>query len=119
MSPHNGSPRDAREIEPRDVIKRRQAHDSLLVLDCREPQEWREMRIPASLHMPMSQIPQRLQELDRDADIVVVCAHGVRSLVVADYLRHQGLDARSLRGGLSMWIHAGGPVDDTPLTDTR
>lgn len=108
MPLHDASPHDARGIEPRDVIERREARDSLLVLDCREPREWNEMRIPASLHMPMSQIPERLEELDRDADIVVVCAHGVRSLIVADYLQRQGRAARSLRGGLAMWIHAGG-----------
>ena len=51
----------------------------------------------------MREIPSRLAELDRAADIVVVCAHGNRSYGVAGYLIENGFRARSLRGGTAGW----------------
>jgi rhodanese-related sulfurtransferase len=83
-----------------------------LLLDCREDYEWRQMRIPGSLHMPMRQIPRRLSELDEHADIVVVCAHGERSYRMAGYLIDHGFCARSLRGGLAEWQARGGRVEN-------
>jgi rhodanese-related sulfurtransferase len=83
-----------------------------LLLDCREDHEWQQLRIPGSVHIPMRQIPRRLAELDRNADIVVVCAHGNRSYRMAGYLIEQGFCARSLRGGLADWQARGGPVEN-------
>jgi len=69
------------------------------------------VRIPGSLHIPMRQIPGRLAEIDRAADIVVVCAHGNRSYSVAGYLIENGFAARSLRGGVADWQARGGEVE--------
>jgi rhodanese-related sulfurtransferase len=44
----------------------------------------------------MDQVPRRLDELPRDRPILVVCAAGVRSRMVAAFLRAQGLDAHNL-----------------------
>lgn len=115
---------DPREVEAREVIAPLQARDSLMVLDCREPEAWLETRIPASRHLSMQWVPQRLSDLDPNAAIIVVDAHGERahrecSLIVADYLQQQGFDARGLRGVLAIWINTGGAVDATPLRDRR
>lgn len=82
-----------------------------LILDCREPYEWRTARIPGSLHIPMNSIPRRLQELDPSAQIAVICAHGNRSYGVAGYLLQNGYKARSVRGGLAAWQAQGGQVE--------
>lgn len=52
----------------------------------------------------------RLNDLCRDADIVVYCAHGNRSYGVAGYLIENGFRARSLRGGIVEWQARGGEV---------
>lgn len=83
-----------------------------LLLDCREDHEWRQVRIPGSRHIPMRQIPGRLAEIDRHAEIVVVCAHGNRSYQVAGYLLQNGFCARSLRGGIADWRAKGGPLEN-------
>ena len=58
----------------------------------------------------MREIPYRLGELDRAADIVVVCAHGNRSYGVAGYLIENGFRACSLKGGIAGWQSQGGEI---------
>lgn len=80
------------------------------LLDCREQYERRQGYIPGSAHIIMREIPYRLGELDRQADIVVYCAHGNRSYGVAGYLIERGFRARSLKGGIVGWQARGGEV---------
>jgi rhodanese-related sulfurtransferase len=82
-----------------------------LLLDCREQHERRQSYIPGSTHIIMREIPYHLGELDRNADIVVYCAHGNRSYGVAGYLIENGFRARSLRGGIVEWQARGGQVE--------
>ncbi|TWO79687.1 rhodanese-like domain-containing protein [Denitratisoma oestradiolicum] len=53
------------------------------LLDVREPWEFDLCRIDGSQPMPMATVPNRLDELDLEADIVVICHHGARSFQVA------------------------------------
>jgi rhodanese-related sulfurtransferase len=78
------------------------------LLDVREPYEWRQVHLPAALHIPMNEVPHRLAELPPTTPIVVICAHGMRSYDVAGYLIEQGYTASSLAGGISAWVRAGG-----------
>jgi rhodanese-related sulfurtransferase len=81
-----------------------------LLLDVREPYEWRQVQIADSLHIPMNEIPQRLAELPTDRELIVLCAHGSRSYGMAHYLIEQGYTARSLAGGITQWHVQGGAV---------
>jgi rhodanese-related sulfurtransferase len=80
------------------------AREKPLVLDVREPWEHEVCTIPDSKLLPMQEVPARWQELPADADIVVVCHHGMRSLQVAGFLKQSGL-ARvyNLSGGIAAW----------------
>ena len=78
-----------------------------LLLDVREPYEWRQVHIPTALHIPMNDIPQRLAELPASQPVVVFCAHGSRSYSVAGYLIEQGYTAYSLAGGINELVQAG------------
>lgn len=82
-----------------------------LLLDIREVYEWNQVRIPSALHIPMNDIPARLQELPQATPIVVFCAHGSRSYGVAHYLNENGYLARSLDGGITQWHLQGGAVE--------
>ena len=99
------------EIVATELMAERRNGSQPTLLDCREDHEWRQMRIPGSLHIPMRQIPGRLAEIDRAANIVVVCAHGNRSYSVAGYLIENGFAACSLRGGVADWQARGGEVE--------
>ncbi|MCS6842954.1 MAG: rhodanese-like domain-containing protein [Caldilineales bacterium] len=99
------------EVSARDLIPRLNAENPPLLLDCREPFEWHQIRIPGSLHIPMNQIPGRLHELDREREWVVVCAHGNRSYAVAGFLIMNGFKASSLAGGVTDWWMHKGPTE--------
>lgn len=96
--------------------------DAILV-DCREPEEWRAGHIEGSRHVPMNSVPTELQyrpdTFAADGPVVVVCKVGGRSAVVADWLLRNGVDAVNLDGGVLAWTAAGRPLvtpDGTPGT---
>jgi len=98
------------EVTATELMAERRDGGAPLLLDCRENYERRQGYIPGSTHIVMREIPYRLGELDRAADIVVVCAHGNRSYGVAGYLIENGFRARSLRGGTAGWQAQGGEI---------
>lgn len=85
-----------------------------VVLDVRESYEWRQVRLVNAVnaqHIPMNELPDRIRELDPSRRVIVMCAHGMRSYSVAAWLGEQGIDAASLRGGITEWASEGGPVE--------
>lgn len=73
------------------------------LLDVREPWEHELVHIPGDIHIPMGQIPQRIDELPKDREIVIYCHHGVRSMQMAYYLYVQGFNVVNLLGGIDAW----------------
>jgi len=74
------------------------------LLDVRTPREWQVCRLEGAELLPLQQLPQRWQEVDRDSDVVVYCHHGHRSARAVDFLRRAGLTrVRNLTGGIDAW----------------
>lgn len=80
---------------------------SMLLLDCRTPNEWAMAHVEGATLIPMQDIPARvveLEELAEDREVVVMCHHGQRSLQVTAWLRQQGFEeAMSMAGGIDRW----------------
>ena len=96
-------------ISPRDLAQRLKAGD-LVVLDVREPAELAIARLDPVLHIPMHELPHRLEDLSRDQPIAVLCHHGVRSFMVASWLMENGFpDALNVQGGIDAWSHTVDP----------
>jgi len=74
-----------------------------VVLDVREAWEVATSSLPGTTHIPMQQIPGRLDELDAGREIVAMCHHGGRSQQVAMFLTQRGLKASNLAGGIDAW----------------
>ena len=75
-----------------------------LILDIREVWEYQKSHLPDARLMPMRTVPARLFELDRHAEIVVLCHHGVRSRMLTRFLEQQGFTAvYNLLGGIDAW----------------
>lgn len=94
------------EIDCQNVKSKLDSDDSFLLLDCREQNEWDHVRIDGATLLPMSEIQERVGELDahRDGEVIVYCHHGGRSLQVANWLRQQGFSqAQSMAGGIDVW----------------
>lgn len=93
------------EITPVEVAQLRAAGVPFTLLDVREPWEIASAAISGSVSIPMGELPARANtELDPDAQIVVLCHHGARSLSVTEWLRREGFaSAQSLAGGINQW----------------
>jgi rhodanese-related sulfurtransferase len=92
------------ELTPQELRHLQEGKAQLIVLDVREPWERQTASIAGSQHIPMADVPSRLQELDPEEHIVVYCHHGVRSLSVTDWLRKQGYEnVQSMTGGIDKW----------------
>lgn len=84
--------------------------DGAVLVDVREPAEWRSGHAPRARHIPLGRLSADARRLPADAPVVVMCASGMRSRGAAAQLRAAGYRATSLSGGLAAWRAAGGPV---------
>ncbi|MEV6096321.1 rhodanese-like domain-containing protein [Nocardia sp. NPDC051981] len=80
------------------------------LLDVREVDEWQLGRAPGAIHIPMTDVPARLDELDIDAEIYVICRQGGRSVPVVEYLNQIGYEAVMVSGGMVAWQQIGRPL---------
>ncbi len=75
-----------------------------VLLDCRERAELEIASIEGATHVPMGEIPSRVDSMDRAKETIVFCHHGQRSMNVATYLEEQGFTrVRSMAGGIDAW----------------
>jgi rhodanese-related sulfurtransferase len=90
-------------VQPAEVGAR--VAEGWMLLDVRTEDEWVDGRIAGSVHIPMDQLMERLDEVDDR--VVCVCAVGARSARVAQFLNAQGREAVNLDGGLYAWANSG------------
>nr|WP_240959707.1 rhodanese-like domain-containing protein [Rhodococcus sp. HNM0563] len=83
--------------------------DSVL-LDVREDDEWALGHAPGALHIALADVPARLEEIDIDAEVYVVCRQGGRSLGAVEYLNRIGYDAFQVAGGMVAWQKSNRPL---------
>ena len=83
-----------------ELINLLDANEDLHVIDVREDFEVEHGMIPGAVHMPLGQIPERAEELDKTKPYILVCKGGVRSANACEYLAEQGFDVTNLEGGM-------------------
>src|SRR5213078_3451658 len=67
------------EIDPVEVNAKIDRGDRFVLIDVREPHEYQICNIPTAKLIPLGEVPKRLDELDKNADIVIHCKSGMRS----------------------------------------
>lgn len=94
-----------RQLSVRELKERLdQEPGNLVLLDVREPWERNICELPGAKTIPMREVLARAKELPQDAEIVVVCHHGIRSQQVASYLARMGFTKlNNLVGGINAW----------------
>jgi rhodanese-related sulfurtransferase len=93
------------------MIEAGQVPADAYLLDVREPDEWIAGHAPGAVHLPLMDIPARLEEVPRDGTVVVVCRMGGRSAQAVAYLMQNGYDnVVNLDGGMRDWAAAGKPM---------
>jgi rhodanese-related sulfurtransferase len=90
-----------------------------LLVDVRETDEYAQAHAPGSTLIPLSQLQQRLQELDRykNTPVVLICRSGRRSEQAQKILEKAGFSAAvNVEGGMNSWQKAGLPVVSGPAS---
>ena len=95
---------DRKEFTPLELLRELEKRKDVIMLDVREPVEIQICHLDNAKHIPMGQIPSKLDELPKDKDVVVFCHMGVRSKQVINYLRRNGFSrVYNLKGGIDQW----------------
>jgi len=84
--------------------------ETVVLLDVRKDVELSIAAIDGALHIPMGQIPKRINELHPDHTTIVMCHTGGRSAQVATFLRQRGFSTvLNLDGGIQAWTRSVDP----------
>lgn len=87
-----------------DAFKALIASPGTVVLDVRTPEEIEIAALPGAINIPLGELGQRVDELNRSAPIAVLCHHGVRSEMAGRILERNGFAAVAhLIGGIDAW----------------
>ncbi len=98
------------EVTPQEGQRRVQA--GALLVDVREPDEYRDVHAQGALLLPLSELETRYQELPQGRELVMICRSGARSARAAEFLHAQGYaQAINLAGGTIAWQEAGLPTE--------
>jgi adenylyltransferase/sulfurtransferase len=91
------------EIGPRELSAALE-RGAVTLIDVRELHEYEIARLPGARLIPLDRLPERLDELDTSAEIVLHCHHGERSKRALEFLRRSGFQKlKLLRGGIDAW----------------
>ncbi len=81
------------------------------IIDVREMGEIHAGTIQGAQPMPLATVPLKLNELEKDKTLVMICRSGARSAQACAFLQQQGFDnVVNLRGGMFAWAGAGKPI---------
>ena len=100
------------EITAVQLKERLDRGDKITIIDVREPHEWQIANLEqyGSKLIPLGTVPDRVNELNRDEEIVVHCKMGGRSAKAYEFLKQQGFTKiQNLRGGIIAWADAVDP----------
>ena len=87
-------------------------NEDVYLIDVREQWEYDDAHIPGVTLIPMNEVPNRLDEIPTDKEVILTCRSGNRSGQVTEYLRQSGFDnVHNMAGGIVAWQSAGYPVE--------
>jgi len=93
-----------------EARRRLDAGEALLV-DVREPDEWRAGHVAGATHIPLGTVASRASALPTDREILVICRTGNRSAMAQERLAQAGFtNVTNIEGGMTAWVERGYPV---------
>ena len=93
------------DITPAELAERLSSGAEIVLIDVREPYEWNAGHLDTATHIPLAQVPQRLAEIPKDRDVVMICRSGGRSAHAQEHLvrQHGYTRVKNLVGGMQRW----------------
>jgi glyoxylase-like metal-dependent hydrolase (beta-lactamase superfamily II)/rhodanese-related sulfurtransferase len=96
--------RHTSQINAQALVERLSGNEPPQILDVRTEAEFEDAHVLGSFHLPLHELPRRLDEVPRNSNFVVLCAMGYRSLIAASILERNGFTNFSdLAGGYLAW----------------
>jgi rhodanese-related sulfurtransferase len=92
-----------KEITPKELEEKMEKGEVLHLIDVREDDEVANGMIPGAKHIPMNQIPEYIDKLDKDKEYIFICRSGGRSGHVCQFLEANGYKAINMVGGMLEW----------------
>ncbi len=97
-----------KEITASELEKKLEEGEHVNMIDVREADEIATGKIIGAVHIPLGEIPARLDELDKSRPYTLICRSGGRSGRAAEYLESEGFDITNMTGGMLSWQ---GPIE--------
>ena len=92
------------DITPAQLAERLAKADKIVMVDVREPMEWNVGHLEDAKHIPLQTLPQRVSEIPKDAEIIMICRSGARSATAQQFLLSNGFQrVKNLAGGMLGW----------------
>jgi len=92
------------EIDVVELKQKIDRGDNFVLIDVREPHEYKICSIPGAKLIPLGEFPKHVGEFEKDADIVIHCRSGMRSAKACAVLRQNGFQhVRNVVGGILAW----------------
>ena len=102
----------AEKVSPAEAYRKHKAEEGALIVDVRQPAEWKSGTIPGAARVPLTALGGALDELPRDRQLLTICASNHRSPLAARRLKKAGFDVLDVAGGMTAWREAGLPVEE-------
>ena len=109
----NDAKKRVKEADFRDIKKRLDAGEKMILVDTREDNEWAKGHIPGAVHLGKGVIERDVETTipDKNATLVLYCGGGFRSALAGDNLQKMGYrNVISMDGGWRGWTEANFPI---------
>lgn len=91
-------------IQPAEIKERLAKGEALILIDVREAEEVAQGMIPGAKHIPLGEIPDRLDEIEKTGEVIMICRSGYRSERACEYLTQLGFQGlKNMEGGMLAW----------------
>ncbi|WJY27046.1 MULTISPECIES: rhodanese-like domain-containing protein [Sporosarcina] len=97
-----------KEITAGELETKLEEGQQVNMIDVREADEIATGKITGAVHIPLGEIPARMEELDKSKPYTIICRSGGRSGRAAEFLEEQGYDVTNMTGGMLSWQ---GPIE--------
>lgn len=92
-----------KSISPFKLLDLIKTEKNIQLLDVREPSEVKICKLKNSINIPLKNLEDSLDRLDKNKKIIVYCHHGIRSRIACDILIKHGFESINLAGGIDRW----------------
>lgn len=92
-----------KEITAKELEQKLAAGEKINIIDVREDEEVEAGKIPEAKHIRLGEVPERIDELDKEQHYYIICHSGGRSGRACDFLEKKGYNVTNIKGGMLDW----------------